>query len=70
MNLADRITCPTLMSVGLQDTVCPPTTCFHAYNRIPGEKDYRIYPNHGHGLGKEHTAWVWSQLREAFALPK
>ena len=70
MNLADRITCPTLMSVGLQDSVCPPTTCFHAYNRIPGEKDYRIYPNHGHGLGKEHTAWVWSQLREAFALPK
>jgi len=66
MNLAGRIRCPTLMSVGLQDGVCPPTTCFNTFNRIPGEKSYRIYPNKRHGLGKEHYAWVWTQLREAF----
>ena len=66
MNLADRIQCRTLMSVGLQDGVCPPTTCFTTYNRIPGEKQYRIYADKRHGLGKEHTAWVWTQIREAF----
>ena len=66
MNLAGRIRCPTLMSVGLQDGVCPPTTCFNTFNRIPGEKSYRIYPNKRHGLGKEHYAWVWAQIREAF----
>ena len=66
MNLAERIGCPTLMSVGLQDGICPPTTCFNTFNRIPGEKNYRIYPNKRHGLGKEHYAWIWTQLREAF----
>ena len=66
MNLADRIRCPTLMSIGLQDGVCPPTTCFTTFNRIPGEKKYRIYPDKRHGLGREHYTWVWSQLREAF----
>ena len=66
MNLAERIHCPTLMSIGLQDGVCPPTTCFHTFNRISGEKNYRIYPNKRHGLGKEHYAWVWAQIRQAF----
>ena len=69
MNLADRISCPTLMSVGLQDPVCPPTTCFTTFNRIPGEKKYRIYPTKRHGLGREHFAWAWTQLRKTFGLP-
>lgn len=68
MNLADRIRCPTIMSVGLQDSVCPPTTCFNTFNRIPGEKQYRIYPNKRHGLGSEHYAWIWAHLRETFDL--
>ena len=70
MNLADRIRCPTIMSIGLQDNVCPPTTCFNTFNRIPGKKIYRIYADKGHGLGKEHHAWVWKQLREAFHVPE
>ena len=68
MNLADRIRCPTIMSVGLQDSVCPPTTCFNTFNRIPGEKQYRIYPNKRHGLGSEHYTWIWAHLRETFDL--
>lgn len=67
MNMADRINCRTLMSVGLQDSVCPPTTCFHTFNRIPADKTFRIYPNKRHGLGKEHYAWVWTQIRKEFA---
>lgn len=70
MNLADRIRCPTIMSIGLQDNVCPPTTCFNTFNRIPGKKIYRIYADKGHGLGEEHHAWVWKQLREAFHVPE
>lgn len=49
MNLADRITCPTLISVGLEDTVCPPSTGFAAYNYIKSPKEIRIYPEYGHG---------------------
>ena len=68
MNLCDRITCPTLMSVGLQDPICPPTTNFAAYNRIAGKKQYKIYPGRGHGLGSQHWLWVWAQLRSEFAV--
>jgi cephalosporin-C deacetylase len=49
MNLADRITCPILMSVGLEDTICPPSTGFAAYNVISAPKEMRVYPEYGHG---------------------
>ena len=69
MNLADRIQCPTIMGVGLQDQVCPPTTNFAAFNHI-GSKDkkFRIYHDKGHGLGGTHYRWVWEQVRTAFGL--
>ncbi len=47
-HLAPRIQAETLFSVGLMDTVCPPSTQFSAYNRIPGEKRLLIYPDYGH----------------------
>ena len=37
------------MSVGLEDTICPPSTCFAAYNHINAKKEIRIYPDYGHG---------------------
>ncbi len=49
MNLADRIQCPILMSVGLEDMVCPPSTGFAVYNHITAPKDIRTYPEYGHG---------------------
>jgi cephalosporin-C deacetylase len=49
MNLADRIKCPTLISVGLEDTICPPSTGFAAYNHIIAPKEIRVYPEYGHG---------------------
>jgi cephalosporin-C deacetylase-like acetyl esterase len=54
MNLADRIRCPVLMSVGLQDDVCPPRTAFATYNRVRAEKTYRVYPWAGHQVPGEH----------------
>jgi cephalosporin-C deacetylase len=55
MNLADRIRCPLLMSVGLQDAVCPPRNSFATYNQVRSDKEYRIYPFSGHGVWRKHN---------------
>lgn len=56
MNMADKITCPTLASVGLKDTTCPAQQYFATYNRIHGEKQIALYPFNGHeGGGNLHT---------------
>lgn len=64
MNLADRITCRTLMGVGLQDAICPPETSFGTFNRVKGERDFRIYEEQGHGLAAEHYGWALAELAE------
>ncbi len=64
MNFADRITCRTLMGVGLQDAICPPETSFGTFNRVKGEKDFRIYEDQGHGLAAEHYTWALAGLAE------
>lgn len=48
-NLAERIQCPTLVTVGMQDELCPPSTIFAAYNRIPAEeKQIDVFDFNGH----------------------
>ena len=47
-NLAKRIRAKVLMVTGLLDTTCPPSTQFAAYNKIPSEKSYVLYPDYGH----------------------
>jgi cephalosporin-C deacetylase len=49
-HLAPRIRAETRMAVGLMDTVCPPSTQFAAYNRIPAPKSLWVYPDFGHEL--------------------
>jgi len=44
LNLAPEITCPTLMTVGLQDLICPPSTIFGTYNHMSCEKEILVYP--------------------------
>jgi cephalosporin-C deacetylase len=47
--LAERIRCPVLMTVGLQDMICPPSTIFAVYNRIPSSiKEIQVYPFGAH----------------------
>jgi cephalosporin-C deacetylase len=57
--LAPRIQAEVLMAVGLMDTICPPSTQFAAYNRIPGTKNLLVYPDFGHeGLpGANDRIW-------------
>lgn len=60
INFADRITCPIIVNIGLQDNVCPPETGYALFNRI-GAVDKRLYPydGHGHEAGRhKHQAIV------------
>jgi cephalosporin-C deacetylase len=47
-HLSPRITAEVMMGTCLMDTVCPPSTQFAAYNKIPSPKSLRIYPDYGH----------------------
>lgn len=47
-HLAPRIRADVLMPLGLMDTICPPSTQFAAYNRIPSSKRLLIFPDFGH----------------------
>ena len=47
-HLASRIKAQVMMSVGLMDTTCPPSTQFAAYNKIISQKELVIYPDFGH----------------------
>ena len=68
MNLAPLIRCPVFMGVGLQDPVCPPATNFTLYNRVPGKKEYRVYPFAGHRVGPQHPDLVFAWIRKHFGL--
>jgi cephalosporin-C deacetylase len=46
--LAPRIKAEVMMTVGLMDTICPPSTQFAAYNKITSKKKLLIYPDFGH----------------------
>lgn len=48
MNFASRVQAKTQMVITLQDQVCPPSTCFAAYNHLAGEKELLIYREYGH----------------------
>ena len=47
-HLADRIEAEVLFTVGMQDTVCPPSSQYAIYNKILSAKQLRIYPDFGH----------------------
>lgn len=49
-NFAPLVTCPVLMSTGLQDTVSPPSAQFAVFNNLRSEKRHLVYPKHGHEL--------------------
>lgn len=47
-NLTKRIRGKVMMSTGLIDTICPPSTQFAAFNKISSEKEVIIYSDFGH----------------------
>ncbi len=46
--LAYRIQAEVVMSLGLMDQICPPSTQFAIYNKITAPKSLQIYPDFGH----------------------
>jgi cephalosporin-C deacetylase len=60
INFADRITCPILVNIGLNDNVCPPETGFAVFDMIASQQK-KLYPyaGHGHDGGRmEHEAII------------
>ena len=66
ISLAPRIRCPIVVSVGLQDSTCPPETGFAMFNAI-GSPDKQMYAYDGHGHdanNHEHDAIIDAFLAE------
>ncbi|MBI3910675.1 MAG: alpha/beta fold hydrolase [Armatimonadetes bacterium] len=56
VNFAPRIQAHTLISVGLMDEICPPSTVMAMYNHLTVEKSVRVYRyNHHDGGGTFHV---------------
>lgn len=64
--LARRITATTLVSVGLMDDICPPSTVFAAYNEITADKEIAVYPYSDHSCPRGHTERQLAHLGEHF----
>jgi len=67
-NMANRITCPVSMGIGLQDDVCPPATSFVTYNYINSPKEYTIYKNETHSQPESHYKNRFLMLRKIFGM--
>lgn len=55
VNFARRLHAPVSMAFGYNDTVCPPTSMFAAYNVISAEKELHILPEMGHRPSTEFS---------------
>ncbi len=68
LNFAARTKVPTLYSVGLMDTICPPSTVYAAYNWHAGPKEIRVYTYNNHeGGGTFHARERLAFARRRFA---
>ena len=63
LNLANRITCPTLVDIGMVDEVCPYKTIMPVFEQIPGPKAVHIYPDLGHSPCTDFNAHALNWLR-------
>ncbi len=61
--LARRITAQSLLSVGLMDTICPPSTVFAAYNEITAPKDIAVFSFGVHAVPPTHVEHQLRHLR-------
>lgn len=49
INMADKIKCPVIASIGTLDNACPPKYFYQAYKKIKTEKVLEVYEGYGHG---------------------
>ena len=62
--LCPRIEAEVLLGVGLMDQICPPSTQFAAYNKIPSKKSLAIYPDFGHEDLPGHPDRIFEFMEE------
>jgi len=67
LNMADRIKCPVVVGIGLQDGVCPAHTILAVYNRLGGEKSCRIYARSAHRVEAGHEGFRYRWMEEHFS---
>lgn len=66
-NFFPKINVPVLISIGLQDNICPPRTAFSLINQDKKSLvEYKIYPKSGHGLPSTHFLYKINWLKEKF----
>lgn len=63
---------PSIFSVALSDTTCPPSSVYAAYNSYAGAKTIRVYPFNNHEGGQMHQEaeqliWLHELLRSTAA---
>lgn len=67
MNLSSLITAPTLVTVGLMDDICPPSTVFATYNYINAPKEMFVAYFGEHetfpGVPEARIRWLENYLR-------
>lgn len=63
-HFSQRIRGRVQMTVGLMDTICPPSTQFAAYNKITSEKSMLIYPDFAHETPPGHADRVFQFMCE------
>ncbi len=66
IHFAARATAPALFSVGLMDTVCPPSSVYGAYNAYAGPKEINSYTFNDHEGGgpvQEQRQVAWAEAR-------
>jgi cephalosporin-C deacetylase-like acetyl esterase len=64
-NFTPKITAPTMVAIGLIDSVCPPTSIFSAVNRIPGPHEIVPMPESEHMMYTPDKQEAYIQRSEA-----
>ncbi len=69
LNFADKISCPTLVTVGFKDKISPPQCVFALFNHLLCDKTIEVYPDQGNEAGgqkqlKKSITWLTEILAE------
>jgi cephalosporin-C deacetylase len=65
--LAPRVRARALVSVGLMDSICPPSGVFAAYNALGGPKEIAVFPWSGHDIPQVHAERELAEFTSAVA---
>jgi len=68
VNLAGRVRARTLISVGLRDPDCPPSTVFAVYNHLTCPKRIEVYPFMGHEVNPAFIELCMQEMVHQFDL--